>query len=326
MGYHDGREIPNYWRYAHEFVLQDHMYEAVASWSLPEHLYLVSGWSAQCTDPLVVRSCHNSLAQRSIAYVQLGPDAAYSWPATHYDWTDITYLLHRAKVSWRYYLDQGAAPDCADDAMACPIHPLSTSVPGIWNPLPAFDTVHDDNQLANVTPIAHLFTDAATGRLPNVAWVVPNHDDSEHPPARVSTGQSYVTRIVDAIMRSPDWDSTAIFLSWDDWGGFYDHVPPPHVDENGYGIRVPGLVISPYAKRGYVDHQVLSSDAYLKFIEDDFLGGQRLDSRTDGRPDPRPDVREDARLLGNLLADFDFTQRPRPPVLLPVHPRTDLTG
>ena len=89
-------------------------------------------------------------------------------------------------------------------------------------------------------------------------------------------------------MRGPDWDSTAIFLTWDDWGGFYDHVAPPRVDQNGYGIRVPAMVISPYAKRGYIDHQTLSFDAFNKFIEDDFLGGQRLDPRTDGRPGPAP--------------------------------------
>jgi phospholipase C len=123
---------------------------------------------------------------------------------------------------------------------------------------------------------------------------------SEHPPALISNGQAWVTNTINAVMRSPQWDSTAIFLTWDDWGGFYDHVVPPHVDENGYGLRVPGLVISPYARRGYIDHQVLSFDAYLKFIEDDFLGGARIDPKTDGRPDPRPDVREKARILGNL--------------------------
>ncbi|MEO8889892.1 MAG: alkaline phosphatase family protein [Jatrophihabitantaceae bacterium] len=124
----------------------------------------------------------------------------------------------------------------------------------------------------------------------------------------------------------PDWDSTAIFLAWDDWGGFYDHVAPPSVDANGYGLRVPGIVISPYAKKGYVDHQTLSFDAYDRFIEDDFLNGQRLDPATDGRPDPRPDVRENAKVLGDLSADFDFTQPPRPPTPLPVHPKTTLTG
>jgi len=137
-------------------------------------------------------------------------------------------------------------------------------------------------------------------------------------PAAVARWQSFV---VDAVMRSPDWSSTAIFLAWDDWGGFYDHVRPPKVDANGYGLRVPGLVISPYAKRGYVDHQVLSFDAYLKFIEDDFLHGRRLDPKTDGRPDPRPDVRERAKILGDLRKDFDFSQKPRRPVLLPLHPK-----
>ncbi len=131
---------------------------------------------------------------------------------------------------------------------------------------------------------------------------------------------SYVTGVINAIMRSGEWNSTAIFLTWDDWGGFYDHVAPPHVDQNGYGIRVPGLVISPYARQGYIDHQPLSFDAYNKFIEDDFLGGQRLDPNTDGRPDPRPTVRENAPGLGNLLSDFDFSQPPRKPVLLRLDP------
>jgi phospholipase C len=140
----------------------------------------------------------------------------------------------------------------------------------------------------------------------------------------VSTGQSYVTGLVNAVMRSPDWPSTAIFLAWDDWGGFYDHVVPPRVDANGYGLRVPAIVISPYARHHYIDHQTLSFDAYLKLIEDDFLRGQRLDPNTDGRPDPRPDVRENVAGLGNLIRDFNFSEKPRPPSLLPTHPATGL--
>ena len=129
-----------------------------------------------------------------------------------------------------------------------------------------------------------------------------------------------MTGIVNTIMHSKDWSSTAIFLAWDDWGGFYDHVVPPNVDAQGYGLRVPALVISPYAKRGYVDHQVLSFDAYLKFIEDDFLKGARIDPKTDGRPDSRPGVRENAKILGNLVSDFNFNQKPRPPLFLSLHP------
>ena len=141
----------------------------------------------------------------------------------------------------------------------------------------------------------------------------------------MSAGQSYVTSLVNAVMRSPDWNSTAIFLAWDDWGGFYDHVvPPTRRPERLRPARAGHRDQSVRASTGYVDHQTLSFDAYVKFIEDDFLGGQRLDPATDGRPDPRPDVRENAPILGDLTADFDFTQAPRPPMLLPVHPTHDL--
>src|SRR5262249_11828211 len=165
------------------------------------------------------------------------------------------------------------------------------------------------------------------GTLPSVSWITPSGPDSDHPPASVHRSQAYVTAVINAAMQSPDWYSTAIFLAWDDWGGFYDHVAPPRADQNGHGLRGPPLRISaittsPYARRGYIDHQTLSSDAYLKFIEDDFLGSARLDPATDGRPDPRPGVRENAPILGNLTADFDFTQPPRAPLLLPTNPPT----
>jgi phospholipase C len=171
-----------------------------------------------------------------------------------------------------------------------------------------------------VQTIDHFYSDVKAGNLPAVSWVVPNGAVSEHPPGLVSAGQAYVTTMIDDIMASADWSSTAIFLSWDDWGGFYDHVVPPVVDSAGYGLRVPGLVISPYARRGYIDHQALSHDAYVKFIEGVFLGAARLDPKTDGRPDSRPDVRENSPLLGDLAADFDFNQAPRPPLRLDPNP------
>ncbi len=224
-------------------------------------------------------------------------------------------------MSWGYYISPGQEPDCRNASqVTCTLHAQNANTPGIWNPLPYFDTVKTDGQLGNIQPTQNFLTAAQQGTLPAVSWVIPGDDVSEHPPASIAAGQAYVTNIINAVMRSPDWNSTAIFLSWDDWGGFYDHVKPPTVDQNGYGLRVPGLVISPYAKRGYIDHQTLSHDAYVKFIEDDFLGGARIDPKTDGRPDPRPTVRENAKVLGNLVKDFDFNQAPRPPVILDPNP------
>jgi phospholipase C len=208
--------------------------------------------------------------------------------------------------------------------MICESVKQGAKTPGIWNPLPYFTTVQQDDQLQDVVSLGNYFKAAKAGTLPAVSWIDPTGSVSEHPPALVTAGQTYVTNLVNAAMRGPEWRSTAIFLAWDDWGGFYDHVVPPTVDENGYGLRVPGIVISPYARHGFIDHQILSFDAYDKFIEDDFLGGQRLDPATDGRPDPRPDVRESEPILGNLVADFDFKQKPRKPLVLNPHPVTDL--
>jgi phospholipase C len=323
MGYHVQSDIPNYWTYAEDFVLQDHMFEPTDSWSLPSHLFELSEWSADCGNDNP-KSCTND----NEVFTNAPPDFTLSHGRRPiYAWTDLTYLLHHDGVSWAYYVVTGSEPDCENDAaVSCaPIH-QNAKTPGIWNPLPYFDTVKADGQLGNIQSVSHFYTAAKSGKLPAVSWVVPSGEVSEHPPAPVSYGQTYVTSLINAVMRSPDWDSTAIFLAWDDWGGFYDQVVPPVVDQNGYGLRVPGLVISPYAKKGYVDHQILSFDAYDKFIEDDFLHGQRLDPATDGRPDPRPDVRENESILGNLVSDFNFNQAPRPAVLLPVHPKTTLTG
>jgi phospholipase C len=346
MGYHTESDIPNYWTYAHDFVLQDHMFEPNASWSLPAHLFLVSEWSAYCTQQGNPSSCQNSLqtqpAERppnapAVYGGQAGPQTGGGNPKggnrqsragqPTYAWTDLTYLLDKSHVSWGYYVVSGTEPDCENDAsVSCAPVRQNANTPGIWNPLPWFDTVKADNQLGNIQSVDKFYDAAKDGDLPAVSWVVPSGTVSEHPPGPVSFGQSYVTSLIDAVMKSPDWDSTAIFLAWDDWGGFYDHVAPPTVDQNGYGLRVPGLVMSPYARSGYIDHQNLSFDAYDKFIEDDFLNGQRIDPRSDGRPDPRPDVRENEKTLGNIIDEFNFNQSPRSSVILPVHPNTTLTG
>jgi phospholipase C len=314
MGWHDAREIANYWRYANEFVLQDNMFESIASWSLPAHHMMVSGWSANCS---IVRDPNSCQSEIDLPANQGNQSEEVNKTA---EWTDLTDLLFRHKVSWGYYVSEGSEPDCRNDESHCIPHIQNSSTPGIWNPLPRYRTVQDNNQLSNIQPHVNLLRQAENGTLPAVSWVVPDNYHSEHPTASIQAGQAYVTAVVNAIMSGPDWDTTAIFISWDDWGGFYDHVTPPSLDALGYGLRVPGLLISPYAKRGVVDHQILSHDAYLKFIEDVFLNGQRIDPATDGRPDSRPVVREAAPMLGDLANEFDFTQAPRRPLFLPTVP------
>jgi phospholipase C len=268
---------------------------------------MVSGWTASCANTTDPTSCKSSLA---------GVPWWTKPGSTPYAWTDITYLLDKHHVSWGYYLDNGTS--------GVGYGGTAPGVPYIWDVLPGFADVHTDNQTDNVQNLSNFLTAAKAGKLPAVSWIVPQIADSEHPPGLVSQGQSYVTNLVNAVMRSKDWNSSAIFLSWDDWGGFYDHVNPKTVDANGYGLRVPGIVISPYARKGYIDHQTLSHDAYLKFIEDAFLKGQRLDPATDGRPDSRPDVRENLKALGNLVSDFNFSQKPRAGLILSTTPHTSL--
>jgi phospholipase C len=304
MSFHTRRELPNYWAYADHFVLQDHMFAPSDSWTLPSHLYLVSAWSARCDNPRRPMTCRsNVVLDRASDMWRPGEDPVYAW-------TDITNLLDAADVSWRYYVHDRTCfePPCRKGVGTSPAH----------SPLPGFSNVVRRGAERNVVPLRGYFELAKAGTLPSVSWIVPGKGNSEHPHSTgtIADGQRHVTRVINAAMRGPDWDSTAIFLTWDDWGGFYDHVVPPRVDRNGFGIRVPGLLISPWARAGMIDSQTLSFDAYLKLIEDRFLGGRRLDPATMDRPDSRPIVREDLDLLGDLSLEFDFEQEPLAPLIL----------
>ena len=308
VSYQTRKAIPNYWAYAKRYQLQDRMFAPTDSWTLPAHLFLVSAWSAYCPDTADPMSCRSDVdLTRTGRQHRYGRDPVYAW-------TDITYLLHAADVSWAYYVGRGTCsfPPCEDTERGR----YGTTNSG-KNTLPGFVTVNENEQQENIRWHDEFLGSAADGTLPSVSWIVPGNLASEHPRSNssVADGQAYVTKLVNAAMRGPDWESTAIFLTWDDWGGFYDHVKPPSVDENGYGLRVPGIVISPWVKRG-IDSQTLSFDAYLKLIEDRFLGGQRLDPATDGRPDSRPTVREEVAILGDLADAFDFSQEPLPPLIL----------
>ena len=327
MGYHTSAEIPNYWAYAENFVLQDQLFESVRSWSWPSHLYLASEWAATCTDYSNASTCTTT---------PLPPKAG---TVPQLPWVSLYQLLDTYHVSWKYYLGNGPEPDCEDDEMTCAPQVQTSTVGSIWNPAPSFAWIKAQGKsyLSNHNPkMEQLIADVQGGTLPSVAWVVPADTYSEHPPNGITRGMEYVTSLVNAVMQSPYWQNTAIFVAWDDWGGFYDHVAPPNVDTNptstpiqGYGIRVPGLMISAYAKPGYIDNNVLSFDAYAAFIENLFTGGARLDPVALGNPDNRPDIRDaltsvtflngTTAPIGNLMDEFDFTQAAQPPVILSTH-------
>ena len=252
MGYHTAAEIPNYWAYAKNFVLTDHMYEPVKSWSLPDHLYMVSAWSAKCASASPM-SCVNNIGgpdKGKLVGQAVAQELSTGTTSIDMAWTDITWLLHAHHVSWRYYVQQGSQPDCANSsALTCSPVQQRASTPGIWNPLPLFEDVQQDHQLGNIRGLGAYFAAAKAGTLPAVSWITPSQLDSEHPPASIHQGQAYVTAVINAAMKSPDWNSTAIFLSWDDWGGFYDHVVPTTSTTTATGCASRGSSSLPTPRR-----------------------------------------------------------------------------
>jgi len=317
MGYHDAQDIPNYWSYAKRYLLQDQMFAPTDAWTLPSHLYLISAWSAKCTN-LTTPDPDASSCRTDIEHPGGMEGKPFGVVADMpYRWASIPWLLDKKGVSWGYYVGEDTCLAATCDNTG----PHAT--PRSWMPVSGFRNVAYTNSLGNIRTYPDFFQRAASGTLPSVSWIVPYKGNSEHPTHPIDEGQAWVTSVVNAVMQGPpeQWQHTAIFLTWDDWGGFYDHVVPPVIDLAGYGLRVPGIVISPWIDRSsHIDDQTLSFDAYLKLIEDRFLKSQRLDGQNLGWPDPRPTVREAVPQLGDLRKEFDFAQDPIPPLILNPNP------
>jgi phospholipase C len=173
----------------------------------------------------------------------------------------------------------------------------------IWS---AFDAIRHIRLTSlwtdHVVPTEQFVLDAQNGDLPAVSWVVTSAALSEHPPASVCRGENWTVEQINAVMTGPDWKSTAVFLTWDDFGGFYDHVAPPVVDRFGFGPRVPFLIISPWARHGHITHTTLEYSSILKFIEERF-GLEALSDRD--------------RLANDLIDSFDFDHKPLDPLVMP---------
>ena len=274
LSYYDWHEIPNYWEYARRFTLCDAFFSSLAGPSEPNHLYTVAAQSGG-----LVNNPPLNLA---------GQDGVYTFPT-------MAELLEKSGVSWKYY-DEKPNP-----------HKHS-----LWNPMPGFRSFQKNPALmSHLVGLDEFYQDAKSGRLPQVCWIVPTPADSEHPPADSARGMRHVTDLINAIMQSSAWKDTAIIVTWDDYGGFYDHVAPPQVDQYGYGPRVPALVISPYARRGYICHTPFDFTSPLKLIEEGF-GLSPLTARDASARD--------------MLDCFDFHQKPLAPDLIRPQTPLDFSG
>jgi phospholipase C len=304
--YH-GDQIPNYWTYAQHFTLGDRFFSAAYGPTFVEHFWVVAASSDRfignelptqegsngvrgeyCDDPEELMNSFPNLSPadaRTIFDLEERADIPginkwiiQRWPCDNI--TTLPDLLQRAGVSWKYYLER------------LPLYDVMRAIPHIrYGPM--WKDVVDTNTF---------IPDVQAGRLPDVSWLLPPVQVSDHPDyGGICDGENWTVRTINAIMQSPDWDHTAIFLTWDDFGGFYDHVPPPHLDVYGDGPRVPLLVISPYAQRGAIFHQTSDFTSVLKFIEE--LHGL-------------PSLTERDAKANDLLGAFDFQQQPLPPLQL----------
>jgi phospholipase C len=308
---HSRRTLPNYWAYADRFVLADHFFTSMYGPTFPEHLYTVAAQSngvvdnktnadtegSYCDDPLeYTKKFRDDLTKRDVRTImrledditdeipdQLVRIAAY-WEDTRtcFNIKVLPDLLERADVSWKYY-----------------------GLPDQWmNGLQAIEHVRFGPMWKQVQDPDQLLTDLERGDLPAVSWLIPPEGSAnEHPGVgtNVCIGENWTVERVNAVMRSKYWKSTAIVIVWDDFGGFYDHVPPPHYDVMGLGPRTPALIISPYTVAGdnpdggSIDSTVYEFSSVLRFIEE--LHGLPAMTERDANADP-------------LTGAFDFSAEP----------------
>ena len=284
-------DIPNYWNYAEHFVLADHMFASLAGPSFPNHLYTVAATSGGVfTNPNSLAWGCDAAPNVTVGVMATGGDTSRVYPCFEYQ--TVADRLEAARVSWRYYAPQRGQAGY------------------IWSALDAIGHIRRSSLWGDhVMSDAQFLADASNGALPGVSWLVPDFLVSDHASrpglgsASVCEGENWTVNHINAIMQGGNWPSTIIVLTWDDFGGFYDHVPPPGLDTYGLGPRVPMIVLSPYVKEGTVSHTVYEMSSVLQLIENRF----KLKALT------QRDVE-----ANSLLDMFDFTQSPAPPYILPL--------
>jgi len=273
--------VPNYFAYATAFTLGDQMFSSLHGPSFPNHLYTIAAQSGGVVDnPTNAQGTWgcDSPAGSTVAVVDSSGYLTNQYPC--FDFQTLADLLDSSGISWKYYAQEGSRFNSYDAVN----HIRNTS---LWT--------------TNMVPDTQFVTDAQNGQLPAVSWVIAPDDECEHPTNGTCIGENWTVNQVNAVMNGSDWDSTAIFITWDEFGGFYDHVPPPVSDQYGLGLRVPLLIISPWVKAGYISHTTYEFASFLKFAEERF-GLSPLTAR-------------DAN-ANDMLDSFNFSQTPLPPLVL----------
>jgi phospholipase C len=286
MGYYNGSDLPFYWNLADRYVLFDHLFSSALGGSYANHVYWVAAGMGQAIN---YRPSHK------------GAKVTDSVPPHGLRITTIFDRLQQAGVSWKFYV-QNYDPTITYKTLRH-LTNANRASQAVWVPLldiPRF--LKSPVLMSHVVDLSQYYRDVRDGTLPDVAYIVPS-GASEHPPGSIETGQRFVRGLVNALMGSSEWSSSAFMMAYDDWGGWYDHVLPPHRDANGDGFRVPAMLVSPYARQHAIIHTVLDFTSMLKFIEDNW--------------NIRPLTRLDAT-AGSLVSAFDFQEEPRPPEIIPV--------
>ena len=269
-------DIPNYWSYAQHFGLSDNFFTSSIGDSTPNHMAMVAAQNGGLWDAGAETGCFS--AQNDLIYSRSAAAKNY-WQYPCLPITTLPNLLDQNGISWNYYNQEG-----------------------IWDAPAMLQSLHT---VKNIQP-TQFVTDVQAGKLAKVTWVMPPSNASDHEPYQIEAGEDYVTSAVNAIMQSKYWANTAIFLTWDDWGGLYDHVVPPVIDGVGLGPRVPLIVISPYPnKAGYISHAEGEFSSFVKFIEGDF-----------GLREGALGQRDSLSQISDLMDFFNFSQTPVQPLIL----------
>ena len=286
-------DIPNYWQYAQTFALPDHFFYVAQTNSFAGHLFSISAATDDYVSdiPVPKNLKYSRLwgcdAPQTTTVQEIHPDGTTTYNYPCFTFQSLGDLLTANNISWKSYF---------------PTHDKDGYE---WN---AYDAIQDirttDQWKLHMSDYSHFITDAASGKLPTVSWLVQPHADSDHPTYSVCSGENWTVQQINAIMQNQSlWNSTAIFLTWDDFGGFYDHVVPP-VGPNSYlqySLRAPLIVISPYAKPHYINHTFYSFPSLMKFAESVLnlpsLGGMDKNAH-------------------NMFQLFNFNQQPLPPLIL----------